>query len=160
MLDAWLADLERTGGPEKTAHARRLAAAREPLGDRAAEERVFVVPRASIEDGAGWSGVRTEASRCSSQPSSGRAGTSRGRRMEADPSFKQVIPYLVLRDGERYFLMRRTRAVVDARLHDRWSIGVGGHLNPGDGGGSARCAGSGRRSSSRTSSRSSASSAC
>jgi predicted NUDIX family phosphoesterase len=53
--------------------------------------------------------------------------------MEEDPSFKQVIPYLVLRDGERYFLMRRTRAGGDARLHDRWSIGVGGHLNPGDG---------------------------
>jgi predicted NUDIX family phosphoesterase len=53
--------------------------------------------------------------------------------MEQDPSFKQVIPYLVLRDGPRYFLMRRTRAGADARLHDRWSIGVGGHLNPGDG---------------------------
>jgi predicted NUDIX family phosphoesterase len=28
--------------------------------------------------------------------------------------------------------MRRTRAGGDARLHDLWSIGVGGHLNPGD----------------------------
>jgi predicted NUDIX family phosphoesterase len=53
--------------------------------------------------------------------------------MERDPSHKQVIPYLVLRDGDRLFLMRRTRAGVDARLHDRWSIGVGGHLNPRDG---------------------------
>ena len=52
---------------------------------------------------------------------------------EEDPTHKQVIPYLVLRDGERWFLMRRTRAGGDARLHDRWSIGVGGHLNPGDG---------------------------
>ena len=30
--------------------------------------------------------------------------------------------------------MRRTRAGCDARLHDLYSIGVGGHLNPGDGG--------------------------
>jgi predicted NUDIX family phosphoesterase len=52
--------------------------------------------------------------------------------MERDPRFKQVIPYLVLRDRGRYFLMRRTRAGGDARLHDRFSIGVGGHLNPGD----------------------------
>ncbi len=29
--------------------------------------------------------------------------------------------------------MQRTRAGADSRLHDRWSIGVGGHLNPGDG---------------------------
>jgi predicted NUDIX family phosphoesterase len=52
--------------------------------------------------------------------------------MEADPAFKQVIPYLILRDGPRWFLMKRTRAGADARLHDRWSIGVGGHMNPGD----------------------------
>ena len=38
----------------------------------------------------------------------------------------------MLRDGPRYFLMRRTRAGADVRLHDRYSIGVGGHLNPGD----------------------------
>jgi len=53
--------------------------------------------------------------------------------MELDSSFKQLIPYLVLRDGPSYFLMQRTRAGGDVRLHDRWSIGVGGHLNPGDG---------------------------
>ena len=52
--------------------------------------------------------------------------------MERDRSWKQVIPYLVLRDGLRYFLMRRTKAGGDARLHDLWTIGVGGHLNPGD----------------------------
>ncbi len=52
---------------------------------------------------------------------------------ERDRSLKQVIPYLVLRDGARYFLMQRTRAGGDERLHDRWTIGVGGHLNPGDG---------------------------
>jgi predicted NUDIX family phosphoesterase len=52
--------------------------------------------------------------------------------MEEDARFKQVIPYLVLRDLERTFLMWRTRAGVDARLHERFSIGVGGHLNPGD----------------------------
>ena len=61
------------------------------------------------------------------------AGSCRAPAMEHDRTYKQVIPYLVLRDGERWFLMRRTRAGGDARLHDLWSIGVGGHLNPGDG---------------------------
>lgn len=60
-------------------------------------------------------------------------GTFRPRdEVEADPSWKQVIPYLVLRDGERLFLMRRTRAGGDERLHDRYSIGIGGHVNPTD----------------------------
>lgn len=51
---------------------------------------------------------------------------------ETDPNWKQVIPYVVLRDGDRLFLMRRTRAGGDERLHDRYSIGVGGHINPPD----------------------------
>jgi predicted NUDIX family phosphoesterase len=53
--------------------------------------------------------------------------------LETDPSWKQIIPYLVVRHATRYLLMRRTRAGGDARLHERYSIGVGGHLNPGDG---------------------------
>ena len=39
-----------------------------------------------------------------------------------------------MRDGHRLFLMQRTRAGGDARLHDRYSLGIGGHLNPEDGG--------------------------
>jgi predicted NUDIX family phosphoesterase len=53
---------------------------------------------------------------------------------EDDSAWKQIIPYLLLRDQGRIFLMRRTKAGTDARLHERWSIGVGGHLNPEDGG--------------------------
>jgi predicted NUDIX family phosphoesterase len=52
---------------------------------------------------------------------------------ESDKSIKQIIPYLVLRDGECIFLMKRTKAGGDARLHDHYTIGVGGHMNPGDG---------------------------
>jgi predicted NUDIX family phosphoesterase len=53
---------------------------------------------------------------------------------EVDPSWQQVIPYLLMRDGERLFLMQRTQAGGDARLHDLYSLGIGGHLNPEDGG--------------------------
>jgi predicted NUDIX family phosphoesterase len=83
--------------------------------------------------GAGWTGVRTEGVDAFLAAVDAHGRFAPRAAMEVDPSFKQVIPYLVLRDGDRYFLMRRTRAGGDARLHDRWSIGVGGHLNPGDG---------------------------
>ena len=53
--------------------------------------------------------------------------------LEPDPAWKQIVPYLVLRDDEAIFLMQRTRAGGDARLHDRWSIGIGGHVAAGDG---------------------------
>ncbi len=81
----------------------------------------------------GWHGLRTDEPAPVLEAIVRLGRFAPRRAMEADPSFKQVIPYLVLRDGPRVFLMRRTRAGGDARLHDRWSIGVGGHLNPGDG---------------------------
>jgi predicted NUDIX family phosphoesterase len=51
---------------------------------------------------------------------------------EDDPGYKQLIPYVVVRDVNRVFLMERTAAGGDARLHGKASIGVGGHLNPVD----------------------------
>jgi predicted NUDIX family phosphoesterase len=95
-------------------------------------EQVLVVPRDVLPDRAGWYGLRTDGLGGFASLVE-REGRFRPRdEMEVDPSQKQVIPYLVLRDGTRYFLMQRTRAGGDARLHDRYSIGVGGHLNPGD----------------------------
>jgi predicted NUDIX family phosphoesterase len=98
------------------------------------EELVFVVPRADVPDAAAWHGLRTDGLDAFVAALE-RSGRYEPRdRMERDPAFKQVIPYLVLRDGPRYFLMQRTAAGRDERLHNRYSIGVGGHLNPGDGG--------------------------
>ena len=95
-------------------------------------EQVLVIPRASVMDDPGWLGVRSDNLE-GFEALVASEGRFRPRaEMETDRAWKQVIPYLVLRDGERYFLMRRTKAGGDARLHDRFSIGVGGHLNPGD----------------------------
>jgi predicted NUDIX family phosphoesterase len=97
------------------------------------DEHVLVVPRASIIPEPGWLGVRRDGIEAALAVVNAQGEFRPRAAMEADPAYKQIIPYLVLRDGPRWFLMRRTRAGGDARLHDRWSIGVGGHLNPGDG---------------------------
>ena len=97
------------------------------------DEQVLVVPRAAVVDGDGWLGVRRDGVAEALDTVAREGFFMRRRDAEEDPAHKQVIPYLVLRDGERWFLMRRTKAGGDARLHDLWSIGVGGHLNPGDG---------------------------
>ncbi len=96
------------------------------------DEQVLVIGRELVPDGAGWHGLRTTGMDTFLADVQRHARYAPRAEMEQDPAWKQLIPYLVLRDGDRYFLMRRTKAGADARLHDRWSIGVGGHLNPGD----------------------------
>lgn len=96
-------------------------------------ERVLVIPRASIMTDPGWRGV-TAFDEDTLNAIVTVEGQFRPRsEVESDRGLKQVIPYLVLRDGSRYFLMQRTRAGADARLHDLWSIGIGGHVNALDG---------------------------
>jgi predicted NUDIX family phosphoesterase len=96
-------------------------------------EQVLVLPRASIMADPGWLGITADGLGAFEDLVRTHGAFRPRAAMEVDRAWKQVIPYLVLRDGPRYFLMRRTQAGTDARLHDRWSIGVGGHLNPGDG---------------------------
>lgn len=51
---------------------------------------------------------------------------------EYDNTVKQIIPYVILRRKDEVFLLRRLKKQSEARLHDKLSIGVGGHINPND----------------------------
>ena len=54
---------------------------------------------------------------------------------ETNFSFKQVIPYIVVvnRAGEaQYLLTQRTSQQQETRLHNKFSIGQGGHINDHD----------------------------
>ncbi len=52
--------------------------------------------------------------------------------VEEDPSYQQIIPYVVFRHRDRYFLTRRLKASSEKRLRQQYSLGIGGHINPGD----------------------------
>ena len=49
---------------------------------------------------------------------------------EISPQYKQIIPYVLIRHGETYFLLQRTPKQTEARLHHKLSLGIGGHINP------------------------------
>jgi len=62
---------------------------------------------------------------------------------EANPAWKQWIPYCMLRCGDwsatdhpnpdrGVLLVQRTRQGNETRLHESWSIGLGGHIEPVD----------------------------
>ncbi len=52
--------------------------------------------------------------------------------VENDPAFQQIIPYVVFRHRDLYLLTHRLRASSERRLRKQYSLGVGGHINPGD----------------------------
>ena len=95
-------------------------------------EQVLGLRREDVPGGVDWRGV-VERPLAPYLDALRARGAFRPRaEAEQDPAWKQVIPYVVLRDGDEIFLMRRTRAGGDERLHDRYSIGIGGHVNPQD----------------------------
>jgi len=52
---------------------------------------------------------------------------------EEDPSHKQIIPYILVVHGGRFLLYRRTKKTGESRLHNKFSLGFGGHINAVDG---------------------------
>jgi predicted NUDIX family phosphoesterase len=48
---------------------------------------------------------------------------------EENPAYKQLIPYVVVRQGDKIFTYKRLSAGGEERLHGKISIGVGGHMN-------------------------------
>jgi predicted NUDIX family phosphoesterase len=57
--------------------------------------------------------------------------------VETDPTFKQLIPYVVLRHGGELFHYRRGSAGTEARLRALRSVGIGGHISEADAAGGA-----------------------
>jgi predicted NUDIX family phosphoesterase len=61
--------------------------------------------------------------------------------LEEDPSFKQIIPYALIsykepertgvRESQSFYLFKRSSGQTEKRLQNLFSLGVGGHMNPG-----------------------------
>ncbi len=51
---------------------------------------------------------------------------------ESDEKYKQIIPYVIITHGGKYLCYVRGKRAGEARLLGQMSIGIGGHINPGD----------------------------
>lgn len=99
-------------------------------------ERVLVIPTAHFQSVGYFQGFRPfdEADRLALLDS--RQFSFRPRsEVETDPSFKQLIPYVVLRSSEQLFHYRRGGSGTETRLSALRSIGIGGHISEEDGAG-------------------------
>ncbi|MFA5306843.1 MAG: hypothetical protein WC365_05325 [Candidatus Babeliales bacterium] len=52
--------------------------------------------------------------------------------VENDPSHKQIIPYLVFEYNNLFFVMQRKSTASEARLKNKYSLGIGGHIRQED----------------------------
>ena len=102
-----------------------------------AREDVLVVPRSALFGAEEWVGFRDRD--LDGLLASVRANYRFRPRQEVeeDPTEPQIIPYVVFRHQERYFLTHRLRRSSERRLRHLYSLGVGGHINPEDVAGAA-----------------------
>src|SRR5713226_5727626 len=98
----------------------------------APRENVMVVPRPLLFREGEWQGFRDgDVDHLLDTIRAGHRFRPR-HEVEVDPSEPQIIPYLVFRFGDRYFLTHRLRRSSERRLRHLYSLGVGGHINPED----------------------------
>lgn len=93
-------------------------------------ERVMVVPARLLDEVGRFQGFCADTERYLSIVLDKQHISFRPRsQMEEDPSFKQIIPYCILRSGDTVFRYTRGKKMGEKRLHALESIGVGGHIS-------------------------------
>lgn len=97
------------------------------------DEMVLCFPRTLLDEIGSFDGVSTNVS--AYVPRILEAENTRfipRSAAEDDPSFKQVIPYVLIRKGGSYLHYVRGKGSGEKRLVSLGSIGIGGHINHGD----------------------------
>ncbi|MGH7777845.1 MAG: NUDIX domain-containing protein [Candidatus Dormibacterales bacterium] len=98
----------------------------------AAREEVLVVRRGDVFPDGAWHGFVDQSLGRVEDVIRRRSFFLPRKAVEDDPSYQQIIPYVVFRHSDRYLLTRRLKASSERRLRQLYSLGVGGHINPGD----------------------------
>ena len=98
----------------------------------AASEQVLCVKREDIFPDGAWHGFVSDGLERHQRVIREQHFFMARAKVEDDPNYQQIIPYVVFRHGDHYFLTHRLRASSEKRLRKQYSLGVGGHINPGD----------------------------
>ncbi|MHC4790907.1 MAG: hypothetical protein ACYS8Y_05655 [Planctomycetota bacterium] len=99
----------------------------------AQEEQVLVIQRKVLEQLGLFQGLAFDVQRYLSEIFvHGAAHFMRRSQAEVDPSYKQLIPYVIMSCNGRFLTYVRGKRAGEERLLNLRSIGIGGHINPGD----------------------------
>jgi len=97
------------------------------------EEQVLVIERKVLEEAGIFQGLAFDTDRYIKRifvPGVPRFMTR--SQAETDPSYKQIIPYVIMTHDGRYLSYVRGARAGETRLVAKRSIGIGGHINPTD----------------------------
>jgi predicted NUDIX family phosphoesterase len=110
-----------------------VAAVRAPRPRTA--EHVLCVPRTTIFPDGAWHGLVTRGLERVLRTIRAASEYRPRHLVEEDSDQQQLIPYCIVHHpaDDTYLLTRRLRRSSERRLHNLYSLGVGGHVNPGDG---------------------------
>jgi predicted NUDIX family phosphoesterase len=99
----------------------------------AQQEQVLVVERKVFEDVGVFQGLQFDADKYIQRLfASGVPRFKLRSEAEKDPSFKQIIPYVIMNHNGKYLTYVRGSRAGEKRLVAKRSIGIGGHINPVD----------------------------
>jgi len=96
---------------------------------QAMAEEVLVVPRSFLFDRSTVHGFTTQRVDRFLEAIARHSDFQSRAEVEENPELKQIIPYVLVRYRRQLFLFQRSSAGGEARLHGKYSIGVGGHIN-------------------------------
>lgn len=96
------------------------------------DERILVVRRTDIMPDDSWTGIKRVNFDTYLDIIERKKVFLWRSEMEQDPSYKQIIPYLVFTHNDKYFLMQRRSTASETRLASKYSLGIGGHIRQED----------------------------
>ena len=98
-----------------------------------AEEQVLVIPTRILQEAGLFQGLNRDVAHYLPRLLDPQHWTFMPRSLaEQDPSHKQLIPYVVLKHRDQIFHYTRGQGGNEKRLRALRSVGIGGHINPGD----------------------------
>jgi predicted NUDIX family phosphoesterase len=99
----------------------------------AQEEQVLVIPRKTLEQVGMFQGLAFDVERYIKAIFAPGVPRFMPRpQAEKDPSFKQIIPYVLMAHNGKYLNYVRGKRAGETRLVGNRSLGIGGHINPTD----------------------------
>ena len=96
------------------------------------DERILVVPRSDLFFEGAWHGIKEVDFDAYLDTIAQHKQFLWRSVMEEDPTYKQIIPYLIFQYQDRFFLMQRRPNASAKALQNKFSLGIGGHIRQED----------------------------